>query len=102
MMCSAPGAGCSGSYPHFISSLLPFVGIVGCTRSRDNERVVSACSFTELMLPSGHSGEILIVEDPMIQKLIHGILARHGYVTTALSLSKALEYLGHRSGDITL
>ena len=54
------------------------------------------------MCPAANPGEILVVEDPMIQKLVQGVLSRQGYVVTGLSAAEALEQLRHEDNRFVL
>jgi len=54
------------------------------------------------MPSSTFPGEVLVVEDPMIQKLIRQILVRHGYSVAGLSPSQAVEQALHGRGGFIL
>ena len=75
--------------------MLPFAGIVALPVPHDNKKVVCTALFDVLMQQPVHPGEILVVEDPMIQRLIDGILSRHGYPVTSLTMLQALEHVRH-------
>src|ERR1700744_2289733 len=53
------------------------------------------------MFSQGHSVHVIVVEDPMIQKLVHGILSRHGYSVEAVGASEASRRMRENS-DILL